>query len=128
MILDFARTAFGSIGGVAKHAFPIRPHIICEWLGHDREEFNAGQYIDRGGRWRTRRHRRCKRCGTSDGGTVFAIGKVEHFRLWRILAAIRETKDRLSRWRLTNCGDCGKPEIAFGRKVGRHDSCFPIPF
>jgi hypothetical protein len=47
----------------------IPPRLICEWLGHAPEGYDVGRWQGRDGRWRTRRRSRCKRCGTSDGGS-----------------------------------------------------------
>ena len=62
----------------------IRPHRICHLIGHKREPYVAGYYTDRRGREREKWYSRCKRCGTSDGGEVYAEGLLERFAWWRI--------------------------------------------
>jgi len=98
---------------------------LCGWIGHDRERYQAGWYHDRGGRQRERWYSRCRRCGTSDGGTVFEPGILEfnRFRQWRWAA-----RGRLQAWIGRNCEDCGKRRIRFGHEVGQHDNCEEIPF
>lgn len=106
----------------------IPPHRICEWIGHDREGYDAGFYTDRRGRRRQRWHQRCKRCGPSDGGEVFNEGRLERFRRWRIRRALREMTTRWRSWWRYDCDDCHKPSVRFGRPVGDHDQCDQIPF
>jgi hypothetical protein len=106
----------------------IPPHVICEWIGHKREEYHAGYYFDRRGRERTRWHQRCKRCGTSDGGEVFNEGRLERFRVWRLRGALRRAIILFHMWRREDCDDCHQPIVRFGRSVGDHKNCSDIPF
>ena len=106
----------------------IAPHHICRWFGHRRELYNAGQFTDRRGRWRTRWHSRCTRCGTSDGGEVFNPGIMERWHGWRLHVLWWRLRD-LVRWGwLQRCEDCGKPTVRFWRQVGKHEDCDVIPF
>lgn len=106
----------------------IPPRRICEWIGHDREGYDAGYYTDRRGRRRQRWHQRCKRCGTTDGGEVWNEGHLGRFRGWQIRSAIRQRMTLLRLWWRDDCDDCHKPCVRFGRRVGDHSQCNPIPF
>lgn len=103
----------------------VEPWRVCVWLGHNREMYCADTYTDGRGRWRERWYSRCKRCGTSDGGTVFEPGILEFtwFRMWRA-----RTERRIKEWCREDCDDCRKPKVRFGRPVGNHLKCEEIPF
>ena len=106
--------------------FDIEPHRICHLIGHDREPYMAGYYTDRRGRQREKWYRRCKRCGTSDGGEVYAEGLLERFTWWRIKSVWWRRRDASRKWWSSTCNDCGKPERRFGRRVGDHRGCIPF--
>jgi hypothetical protein len=40
----------------------------------------------------------------------------------------RDRESAFNRWLCTICDDCMKPDTRFGRPVGDHSSCDPIPF
>lgn len=106
----------------------IPPHVVCRWLGHDRETYAAGFYLDRHGRHRTKFYSRCKRCGTSDGGEVFNEGIFERFRWRRIRKAAWRFRRSFGLWAYDKCGECGKTQTICGRHVGDHSNCNEIPF
>lgn len=106
----------------------IAPHRICNWLGHKRESYMAGYYTDRRDYQRERRHSRCTRCGTSDGGTVYEPGRLEYLRPQEIRRAYRRFRLRFTDWWRQDCDDCRKPMVRCGRNVGKHEDCDVIPF
>lgn len=107
---------------------PIAPWRICHLIGHRRQMYDAGRYTDRRGRWRTRWHSRCIRCGTSDGGEVFREGILEHLTVWNLMRACRRRREALRNWIWQECDDCHKPSVRFGRSIGYHSKCDLIPF
>lgn len=108
---------------------PIPPHHICRLIGHRRESYVGGTYTDRRGRQREKWYRRCTRCGTSDGGEVYAEGLLERFAWLRIRQAWRSLVARARLWWREDCWDCKRPVRRFGRAVGRHENCGDeIPF
>lgn len=108
----------------------IHPSTICHWLGHKREYYLTGYYYDRRGRQRERWHRRCVRCGTSDGGEVFQPGRLEWISdLYQDPGRpFRTLRFKVSSWRIHTCSCCGLPDRRFGFRVGDHVECDKIPF
>jgi hypothetical protein len=104
----------------------IAPHRICRLIGHSREGYDAGHYTDRRGRLRQRRHMRCTRCGTSDGGEVFNEGLFERWTIWHLRVALHRGWQAIKLWWHTDCGDCNLPERRRGRAVGDHHDCLPF--
>jgi hypothetical protein len=104
------------------------PSIICRAVGHKRERYLAGYYQDRRGYPRERWYSRCVRCGTTDGGEVFREGWVERLTISRALWRVREARGSFAAWRRSDCEDCGMPNQKYGRPVGDHSKCNPIPF
>jgi hypothetical protein len=101
---------------------------VCSWLGHRREIYAAGLYMDRRGRWRTRYHHRCTRCGTSDGAEVFFPGVFEGWRYYSPRCIWWRGREGAKAWWRQTCEDCGEPTVRFGRRVGNHENCDVIPF
>lgn len=101
---------------------------ICRLLGHSREPYIGHQRLGRDGRLHPIWYARCKRCGTSDGGEVYREGLFERWRWYRFRWWLIERPKKIRRWIRTDCEDCGKPEVRFGRRVGEHDNCVVIPF
>ena len=92
--------------------------LLCRLLGHRNKSRVNGGYYDRRHVWRERYHTQCTRCGAEPPECWFP-GLVERrHELWRSLRA----------WLRADCIDCKKPEIRFGRPVGDHEKCDPIPF
>jgi hypothetical protein len=108
--------------------FGVPPHRLCRLLGHTRKTNREGEYTDRRGRLRDRYRTRCTRCGSSDLGTIYERGLVEMPDWWMIQARLRGIPARVAGWWRTDCTVCRKPNIRFGRAVGRHEDCDEIPF
>jgi hypothetical protein len=96
--------------------------LICRVRGHDHEIYRDGGYHDRRGRWRERWQTRCGRCGCGPE-ILYAETWRSRLRDWR-----NDWRRAFQRWRGTVCDDCMKPDTRFGRPVGDHSTCDPIPF
>ncbi len=100
--------------------------ILCRVIGHRRKSCEGGTYY-RFGRLRTRYYTRCERCGSSDAETIYTRGWLEPVIRWRW--HLWQWGCRFQSWHKGEiCTDCGKMCLRFGRDVGRHDTCDPIPF
>lgn len=94
---------------------------ICRLIGHRRESYRSGFYVDRRGRTRERYSSRCVRCGSEDGCYDEGVLEAWQRRWWGV-------REDLIRWRLMKRSCCGKPLKRFGRPVGDHRECDDIPF
>lgn len=95
---------------------------VCSLVGHARETYKNGTYVDARGRLRDKHYARCTRCGC-DGPGVYSL--TLHGRMF---IRWHEIRNQFRHWRRTDCLDCGRPEIRFGRPAGDHRNCDQIPF